>query len=40
MITDPSKLLNQLGPQLTAVVANAVRATNNPNKVGLPVIVR
>jgi AIPR protein len=32
--TDPSRLLEQLGPQLTAVVGNAVRATNNPNKVG------
>jgi hypothetical protein len=32
--TEPSVLLNQLGPQLTAIVGNAVRATNNPNKVG------
>jgi hypothetical protein len=31
---DPVDLLAQAGPQLTAVVGNAVRATNNPNKVG------
>src|ERR1043165_3520854 len=31
---DPFELLNQTGRQLTTVVGNAVRATNNPNKVG------
>jgi len=28
------ELLEQAGPQLTTVVGNAIRATNNPNKVG------
>ncbi len=32
--TDPFQLLEQTGPQLTTVVGNSVRATNNPNKVG------
>lgn len=32
--TDPFQLLQDTGPQLTAVVGNTVRATNNPNKVG------
>jgi AIPR protein len=32
--TNPFELLERTGPQLTTVVANAVRATNNPNKVG------
>jgi hypothetical protein len=32
--TDPFELLNTAGPQLTNVVGNSVRATNNPNKVG------
>ncbi len=32
--TDPFRLLQQTGPQLTTVVGNTVRATNNPNKVG------
>jgi len=31
---DPVELLEQAGPQLTTVVGNAIRATNNPNKVG------
>lgn len=32
--TDPFELLNATGPQLTNVVGNSVRTTNNPNKVG------
>ena len=32
--TDPFALLNATGPQLTSVVGNSVRSTNNPNKVG------
>lgn len=32
--TDPVQLLHQTGPQLTTVVGNTVRATQNPNKVG------
>lgn len=32
--TDPFQLLKETGTQLTTVVGNAVRATNNPNKVG------
>jgi hypothetical protein len=32
--TDPFQLLQETGPQLTTVVGNTVRATNNPNKVG------
>ena len=32
--TDPFDLLNRTGPQLTNIVGNTVRATNNPNKVG------
>ncbi len=32
--TNPTELLQQVGPQLTTVVGNIVRATNNPNKVG------
>lgn len=32
--TDPTELLQQVGPQLTTIVGNIVRATNNPNKVG------
>jgi hypothetical protein len=32
--TDPFDLLNKTGAQLAAVVGNAVRSTNNPNKVG------
>ena len=32
--TDPFSLLNATGPQLTNIVGNSVRATNNPNKVG------
>lgn len=32
--TDPFSLLHQTGPQLTTVVGNTVRATQNPNKVG------
>jgi hypothetical protein len=31
---DPFELLNQTGRQLTTVVGNAVRATQNPNRVG------
>jgi AIPR protein len=33
-VTDPFQLLAETGPQLTTVVGNTVRATNNPNKVG------
>ena len=32
--TDPFELLALTGPQLTNVVGNSVRSTNNPNKVG------
>jgi hypothetical protein len=32
--TDPFQLLADTGTQLTTIVANSVRATNNPNKVG------
>ena len=32
--TDPFQLLQATGPQLTNIVGNTVRATNNPNKVG------
>jgi hypothetical protein len=32
--TDPFQLLEETGRQLTAVVGNTIRATNNPNKVG------
>ena len=32
--TDPFGLLSMTGPQLTSVVGNGVRQTNNPNKVG------
>jgi hypothetical protein len=32
--TDPFELLQATGRQLTTVVGNTVRATNNPNKVG------
>lgn len=32
--TDPFELLNATGAQLTSVVGNSVRTTNNPNKVG------
>lgn len=32
--TNPFELLNAIGPQLTSVVGNSVRSTNNPNKVG------
>jgi hypothetical protein len=32
--TDPTKLLADTGGQLTTIVGNSVRATNNPNKVG------
>lgn len=32
--TDPFRLLADTGPQLTSVVGNTVRSTNNPNKVG------
>lgn len=32
--TDPFQLLEDTGTQLTTIVANSVRATNNPNKVG------
>ena len=33
-LMNPLDLLDQTGPQLTTVVGNAIRATNNPNKVG------
>jgi hypothetical protein len=32
--TDPFQLLRETGPQLTNIVGNIVRSTNNPNKVG------
>ena len=32
--TEPLKLLQETGSQLTNIVGNTVRATNNPNKVG------
>ncbi len=32
--TDPFELLRETGAQLTSVVGNSVRSTNNPNKVG------
>ena len=32
--TDPTKLLADTGCQLTTIVGNSFRATNNPNKVG------
>lgn len=32
--TDPFDLLEMSGPQLTNIVGNTVRSTNNPNKVG------
>jgi hypothetical protein len=32
--TNPFSLLQATGPQLTTVVGNAIRSTNNPNKVG------
>lgn len=32
--TDPFQLLQVTGPQLTSIIGNTVRATNNPNKVG------
>jgi AIPR protein len=32
--TDPFQLLRETGPQLTNIVGNTVRSTNNPNKVG------
>jgi hypothetical protein len=32
--SDPFELLRHSGPQLTTIVGNSVRATNNPNKVG------
>jgi hypothetical protein len=32
--TDPFQLLHETGPQLTNIVGNTVRSTNNPNKVG------
>ena len=32
--TDPFQLLQVTGPQLTNIVGNTVRSTNNPNKVG------
>lgn len=32
--TEPFELLKETGPQLTSVVGNSVRSTNNPNKVG------
>ena len=32
--TDPFRLLQETGPQLTNIVGNTVRSTNNPNKVG------
>ena len=31
---DPFPLLQDVGPQLTSIVGNTVRSTNNPNKVG------
>ena len=31
---DPSALLQNVGPQLTSIVGNTIRSTNNPNKVG------
>ena len=31
---DPVALLQNVGPQLTSIVGNTVRSTNNPNKVG------
>jgi hypothetical protein len=32
--TEPLELLRETGPQLTNIVGNTVRSTNNPNKVG------